>query len=455
MKKDWLLLLASVVMTLLLGLGMIRWLAPDLLATLVPVDRRVVQLADEVAPFFEGVFPGNEQVKGNLINDPYVGHRRARMVAENSTRRGDMNAPFDLLGFRNRSVPVVADVVAIGDSQTVGPNATYDRTWPSALGRALMPKRASVYNISVGGWGAVQYLYMFDKALAFQPRVVVVAFYTGNDPVDSLYVAYQFEVWESLRAFDTKPKRAPSAWPPKKEDSWPVTFADGVSTVLTPKARLAPNDRAYPGTVEGYRIMGEVGRRIAEKAEAAGVQVVFTIIPTKEMVYREKVRKDQLSPPAFYTDLMENEGKNIEELAARLTGLPASVYVDLVTPLQQAALKPFPFYPASGDGHPLPGGYALIARTLAPAVDRVLPSPPEPGLLRIKNAGSEDPGMFVLIKPEGVWRFSGRQVFEGNGWKMDLTGVPVGTDRDVAGLPFRGVVSVVNPQRFGPPSVGG
>src|SRR5262245_51387154 len=45
------------------------------------------------------------------------------------------NGGFDAWGFRNRRVPVSADVVAIGDSHTYGNTATMEDSWPYVLGR--------------------------------------------------------------------------------------------------------------------------------------------------------------------------------------------------------------------------------------------------------------------------------------------------------------------------------
>ncbi len=55
---------------------------------------------------------------------------------------------FDAWGFRNRSVPDAADIVAIGDSHTYGNTATMDDSWPYVLGR-LSGRR--VYNMGLGG----------------------------------------------------------------------------------------------------------------------------------------------------------------------------------------------------------------------------------------------------------------------------------------------------------------
>src|SRR6185295_19141001 len=79
---------------------------------------------------------------------------------------------FDAWGFRNREVPDTADIVVIGDSQTYGISATMDDSWPYVLGR-LTGRR--VYNMSLGGYGPNQYLYLLEtKALSLRPRMIVV-----------------------------------------------------------------------------------------------------------------------------------------------------------------------------------------------------------------------------------------------------------------------------------------
>ena len=443
MRREWVLLGGTVVVTLALALGVIRWLAPSLLG--VAVDRQVVQMSDEVPPFYDGVFRADDMATP-MIQDPYVGQRHMVLVQENST----FKAPFDLLGFRNRSIPTVADVVAIGDSQTVGVNAPYDLNWPNLMARHLREKRARVYNISKGGWGAVQYLYMFEKALFFRPRAVVVAFYTGNDPVDSVHIAYHHDAWEGLRALPGKPQAAPSAWPPKESEVWSVTFADGVSTAFTPTTRLAPNNRDYPATGEGYRIMAEVGRRIDKRAGIAQVPVVFTIIPTKEMAFARKVAAEGLTPPADYAALIDHEGKNIAALADALRPLPNSRFVDVVGPLQQAVLGGKPVYPARPDGHPVPGGYNVIAKTMSAAVNSLLPVPLGDGLVIVENQGGENQGRVFLVRDGGVFWFGDEAMLSGNGWAFDPAAIPRVKRRDLAGLRNMGFVETIDPKRYGP-----
>src|SRR4030095_9459945 len=60
---------------------------------------------------------------------------------------GTGGGAFDDWGFRNRTVPDTADIVAIGDSHTYGNTATMDDSWPYVLGRLSGQK---VYNMGLG-----------------------------------------------------------------------------------------------------------------------------------------------------------------------------------------------------------------------------------------------------------------------------------------------------------------
>lgn len=454
MRREWLLLFGSVVLTLAVALGVIRVVAPELLGVRVPIDRQVVRLDAALAPFYDGVFdtgphvPGTEQ--GDLINDPLTGHRRRALVPENSLALAERNAPFDLLGFRNRSVPVVADVVAIGDSQTVGENATIDRDWPSILRARLGGRAPVVYNMSVGGWGAVQYLYMFDKALRFRPRVVLVAYYTGNDPADALYMAYAFEPWKALRGQAMRPETAPSRWPPETADLWPLTFPDGTTTVFTAATRLASNDRRFPGTAEAYRILLETARRMDRAAATAGVGLVVTVIPTKELVFAPKVRQAGIAPPPDYAKLVADEAANVAELADGLRALAHVAYVDMVTPLQQAALAGQRVYLENSDGHPTPVGYRVIAAALAPTVAGFLPDPVRPGLVVVPDPAAPGRSDAYLVRYGGTWRFASENVYLKSGWMPNPPGAQVRRERDLAHLPYMGLITAPDPERFGP-----
>lgn len=440
MKKEWLMTLATVALTLVASLGLIRWFAPQLLG--VPADLQLVQSSESVPPFFDGIFRLEDvQSKKFILLDP-VTRVRAKPLFPAVGGMG----PNDVLGFRNRGVPNVADVVVIGDSQTYGNNAALENNWPSQMRNLLDPKRPVVYSMAVGGWGAIQYLKMVDIASVLQPRVLVVAFYTGNDPLESFQMAYGAEPWHWLipdRSLSMKD--IPNmTFPAPESEWWKVAFADGVHTVFTPTLRLASN-QDHPAVKAGYEIMADVARRIAELAESLSVRLVLAVVPTKELVYALKVEQEGLAAPADYLTLVRHERENIDRLGRQLADLKNATYVDLVGPLQQAAITPTALYPPNINGHPIAAGYQVIAQALVPAVDSLLPGKPE-GLVAVRM----DSGAYrlVVVNGDGVWPFASEEILFANGWPPGeiMTIEP----RDIIGLPVHATVKEVDPDRYGP-----
>jgi hypothetical protein len=288
---------------------------------------------------------------------------------------------------------------------------------------------------------------MFSHALAFRPRVVVVAFYTGNDPLESFQMVYGNEHWQSLvpdpaLSADDIPALALEA---AGEDQWDGAFRDGVHTVFTPRYRLASNDE-HPVVSAGYSIMANVAARIAGLAQENAVQLIFTIIPTKELVYAARVEAEGLDAPADYNRLVASEQRRIADLRGRLEVLPGVRYVDLLEPLQQAALGKDRLYPDTVNGHPVAAGYRIIGRELARAAGEMLPASPS-GLYALMD---EDTFNVLLVNREGVWYFNSFDLIEANGWPAaELQTIEL---RDILDLPHRGVVDVVDPARFGPAS---
>ena len=93
----------------------------------------------------------------------------------------------DANGYRNASVPREAFVVAMGDSQTYGHGVWRGQNWPHQLEERV---GRAVYGIANGGWGPTQNLLELDRALALRPRLVIQAFYTGNDLFDCFETVY-------------------------------------------------------------------------------------------------------------------------------------------------------------------------------------------------------------------------------------------------------------------------
>jgi hypothetical protein len=441
-NKEGLLLLGSGVVTLLAVLGLIRWLAPGLLGG--PADLQLVQLDEKVPAYYRGVFQddGSSSDGEFLLKDPLT-RVRARPLYPRYKGLG----PHDILGFRNTAVPVAADIVTIGDSMTYGNNAFLEQNWPSRMAVNLKREDINVYNMSTGGWAAVQYLDMFGYALAFQPRVVIVAFYTGNDPLESFQMAYGNEHWAelvpdpALSAGDAPAVSLDTA----TDEQWDVVFRDGVHEVFTPRYRLASNDD-HPAVIAGYAIMAKVAERISKLAQSKGVSVIFTIIPTKELVYARKVAAEGLDAPVEYRKLVMLEQQRIDGLRGYLEKLTGVRYVDTLEALQQAALGDVNLYPDVGNGHPVSSGYEVIGKALAQAVRESLP-PLRSGLYALMDS---DSFKVLLINREGAWYFNDFDLLEANGWppeELQTIGL-----RDIKNIPHRGVVDAVDPARFGPAS---
>ena len=162
MRKDHWLVIGSALFSLILALGVIRWQAPQLLG--MPQDLQLVRVDKVVPSFFEGVFRRDDLLSTEyFISDPLTRIRPKPLQSE-TLRFG----PNDLLGFRNRHIPNIADIVVIGDSQTYGNNALLKHNWPTKLGRMLATKQNVTYSMAAGGWCAVQYLDMFKKCNGFQ-----------------------------------------------------------------------------------------------------------------------------------------------------------------------------------------------------------------------------------------------------------------------------------------------
>lgn len=443
MKKEWILLAVSSIGALLLGLGVIRLVAPQLLGA--PASLKLVSVDEKVPPFFEGVFRSADYASSEfLLDDPYT-YQRAKPLF---TDYGGMG-PHDILGFRNRRIPNAADIVFIGDSQTYGNNAALEENFPSQVARLLPDRQAVPYAMAVGGWGAVQYLDMFTKALRFQPRVVVVAFYTGNDPIDSFNMAYTIDKWKALIPDPSlSPDDLPEvAFPAPESSIWRVDFSDGTHAEFTPTLRLASN-LDLPAIRAGYRIMANIARVLGEVSAPHPVKLVFTIVPTKELVYASKVARDGLSPPPDYTRLTERERANIAWLATQIRAVPGVGYVDLLAPLQQAALSPAALYPDSANGHPLAAGYQVIATAIAGAIETDLRPHPTGLKALFRDADSYS---LVVVNDQGVFPFPSTELVAANGWEPgDVASIE---PRDIANLPMHRPVAGVDPDRYGPASI--
>ena len=173
------------------------------------------------------------------IDSPLYGRRlRAGVNALNEWRHGDIvrmgyipapatggalhrfSLQTDAEGFRNPGVRERFDVAALGDSFTDAMTMTVEASWPARLERAL---GKSVQNYGTAGFGPQQELLVLKDFVArHRPRVVVLAFFAGNDIFD----AEAFDAFQRSGGTET---RVQQGWRIKdvvsRADTWFVVSA--------------------------------------------------------------------------------------------------------------------------------------------------------------------------------------------------------------------------------------
>lgn len=111
--------------------------------------------------------------------------------------------------------------------------------------------------------------------------------------------------------------------------------------------------------------MRKVADEMANMAQKAEVKLVFTIIPTKELVYAPLLKQANIPLSASYSRLIEVEHNIILALNEHLKNIKHIHLIELVEHLQDAAMKDHELYPLTENGHPQTLGYTLIAQAIA------------------------------------------------------------------------------------------
>ncbi len=353
-----------------------------------------------------------DRAGGETVSDPELG---VRILP---------NAPgHDANGFRNASVPAQVDVVALGDSQTWGVNVQSADAWPQQLAKL---SQRSVYNLSVGGYGPVQYWRLTEKALSFSPKVIIVGLYFGNDLYDAYSLTYANDHYADLRSnpasdelrHDTIPSKSQSYWDEEKnfhntygryspsgwsfwvrehsaigrllnrsgfwpsatdvdyeiDREWAQTYPahgtvcndDKLRTVFTTAYRLTALDLDDPRIAEGLRITKVVLLRTQHAADGHGVKLMVLLIPTKEMVYADLMQREGRST-GTYSRLVEMENRAREEVKSWCTEKQIAC-VDALPELRNAIAQRQQIYPSTTESHPNAAGYGVLAATVAKAL---------------------------------------------------------------------------------------
>ena len=306
----------------------------------------------------------------------------------------------DSWGYRNKNVPESVDIVTIGDSHTYGISATASNSWPNQL--AAMANK-DVYNLSLGGYGPAEYLYLMEEmALKLNPEQIVVGFYLGNDLKDSLKAVYTVPNWEDLRSPENKSLSGElkdkrniqsggfSDWLSghsvlyrivsssfigdnlrqnrrlqKGEEILMLESAEyGINTGFTPDRRLKGLDLGDPKVREGLKLSLEFFNKMNNLAQENEIDFLVVIIPTKETVFSDIINTDDdLSKSNKIRNLILNESvvNKVVKAYFEENNIP---YVDVLEPLREAALSE-QIYPNNFGGHSNKNGYRIIAESVS------------------------------------------------------------------------------------------
>lgn len=150
-----------------------------------------VRLLAEPAPFYWEL-----RSRPPIEPDPVLGWKRPPGMTFTLTRgKSAREIRINSEGFRDLERPRekpsgVARIAVLGDSFTEALEAAQERTFPRLLEQRLdahaAQLRAEVLTFGMRGYGTAQeYLALRHHALAYQPDVVVLAFFVGNDVYDN------------------------------------------------------------------------------------------------------------------------------------------------------------------------------------------------------------------------------------------------------------------------------
>jgi hypothetical protein len=361
---------------------------------LLSVSVAVSLLAAEIAArvFLDPV----DYIRPTVVADAFLNHR-----VEGNT------GGHDAWGFRNREVPSGADIVCIGDSMTYGVAARARDSWPAALATLLGKK---TYNMALGGYGPIQYLYLLrTRAVQLHPKIVIVGLYLGNDLMDAYNMVQSHKTWSSYKTGDFS-ELPPQLIFPRTTGKFLGTQRDWLSRhsviyVLVTQlpffnfireretagyqdsdirihyhdakhnemfyldSRLRPLDLTDPRIKAGLEITEHAIVDMSSAAKLSAVRLIVAVIPTKERVYR-----DVLSQAEYLTASSGNRGKDVLASAMRDEDIVREAIVSFLRRQQIEIVDPLPaltlelakqdVYPLT-EGHPNAAGYRVIAASIA------------------------------------------------------------------------------------------
>ncbi len=295
---------------------------------------------------------------------------------------------IDENGFRNPDSIEQADIVALGDSHTYGVNVVSEKSWPRQLGDM---SDMTVYNLGVGGYGSLQYYYLYDKALKLKPKHIILALYVPNDLDDVCKLIDISDYWhgwarehgyndevcfDSSGSFNgfkeflsglntywmaaTFIKRAYEA-----TDLWDsVVIRDEKNSTLIKYRSVTSHkkkmDLKRRRISLGFEITKDIVEDFKRRADLNGIDFGVVFIPSKERAFFDYLMEKGYKLPPDYPELVDNENKLVDKFSRFFEGLGIK-YVDAKPYVLRELYGSGNVYSSTDDGHPVETGYKAYA----------------------------------------------------------------------------------------------
>lgn len=316
--------------------------------------------------------------------------KNSQVYDERLGRRIDPSLPeIDKNGFRNPVVPETADIAVLGDSHTYGVNVKSGNAWPAQLADM---SGMTVYNLGVGGYGPLQYYYLYDTAAALKPERIILALYPANDLSDVCKMIDELDYWKEwakARGYDTGICAGSSSWLGRvnrtlsglhvywmaasavKRVNESVNFGDaleitdGKNPTLIKYGSIGSHrkktDLSRERIALGLAVTEDLLREMKKRADAEGIEFSVVLIPSKEIVFFDYLKKRGYELPPDYTGLVDNENGIIAGLSQFMKA-EGIKFADARPYIEKDLNTAGGVYSRTDDGHPLEAGYSAYAR---------------------------------------------------------------------------------------------
>jgi len=181
---------------------------------------------------------------------------------------------------------------------------------------------------------------------------------------------YERGIWPADGRRDYQAYRLNRAWAAAYPDKGAIYESGSARTVFMTGQHFLGLDLDNPRIAEGLRITKEMLLRTHAKATAANAKLLVLLIPTKELVYSDVIKKSHGSLESSYTKVVSMETRARQEIIS-LCSENGIESVDPVPELKHAIERGEQIYPWTGDSHFIPRGYFLLASEVGKAVARL------------------------------------------------------------------------------------